>query len=501
MSNNDENALSFSKAEYAFGIDKDRRDLPISKSDESSPSAVTNPHSSNNNENVGGKIYNPNYDFGKDYPYNNHKPKPQPTPNVEKRRKRSAPNADVPSTAGGNPKTKKIKTVLDEMDPQRLSEIYKNMHNQLSKINSLLAYSNSSGGGDETPASEVKLSLTDSLTGALSILVKKYGYNTVIELFSEFLNDATISIMPIDYQEIIRNSFISLYITYVIYGEDNIPVSSLPEIINGNNIPTELVSINDVPDLYVQQYYTIDTDPYPGFIEWIGPDDEKIYTARSINDFPYENIDDHVYSLAEQGLAKVLDVYFINTDIKLSVALFLAMLIEFCNLIEDQGIKSSVGKNGNNFSGNLQTLLGSVLGTLTQNALTNHVPNSFLNQTKINNVISKANKMQGRINKSMKPAFKKAAQLETSNITNIISGLTNLSNFNKIEKTDDYQDVVNNLAENVARELSHINKLTGNVNVTPNIEDVDLLISTTTDIKNLLNTTSINSIFNEIKIS
>ena len=420
--------------------------------------------------------------------------------NVGRSRRRRSPNADKPSTAGGNPKTKKIKTVLDEMDPQRLSEIYKNMHNELSKIDSLLAYSNSSGGGNETPASEVKLSLTDSLTGALSILVKKYGYNTVIELFSEFLNDVTISSMPTDYQEIVRNSFIALYITYVIYGEQDIPVSVLPEIVNGNNIPTELVSINNVPDLYVQQYYTVDTDPYPGFIEWIGPDDEKIYTIRGITDFPYENIDDHVYSLAEQGLAKVLDVYFVNTDIKLSVALFLAMLIEFCNLIEDQGIKSSVGKNGNNFSGNLQTLLGSVLGTLTQTALTGHVPNSFLNQSKINNVISKANKMQGRINKAMKPAFKKAAQLDPSNITNIILGLNNLSKLNKIDRTDDFQDVVNSLAEIVARELSHINKLTGNINVTPTIEDVDLLISTANDIKNIANTTSINSIFNKIRI-
>lgn len=413
---------------------------------------------------------------------------------------RDAYRALIPSTAGGNPKIKKIKTVLDEMDPQRLSEIYKNMHNELSKIDSLLAYSNSSGGGNETPASEVKLSLTDSLTGALSILVKKYGYNTVIELFSEFLNDVTISSMPTDYQEIVRNSFIALYITYFIYGEKDIPVSVLPEIVNGNNIPTELVSINNVPDLYVQQYYTVDTDPYPGFIEWIGPDDEKIYTVRGITDFPYENIDDHVYSLAEQGLAKVLDVYFVNTDIKLSVALFLAMLIEFCNLIEDQGIKSSVGKNGNNFSGNLQTLLGSVLGTLTQTALTGHVPNSFLNQSKINNVISKANKMQGRINKAMKPAFKKAAQLDPSNITNIILGLNNLSELNKIDRTDDFQDVVNSLAEIVARELSHINKLTGNINVTPTIEDVDLLISTANDIKNIANTTSINSIFNKIRI-
>ena len=428
------------------------------------------------------------------------KPKPRPTSCVEESRTRRAHKCDVPSTAGANPKTKKIKTVLDEMDPQRLSEIYKNMHNELSKIDSLLAYSNSSGGGNETPASEVKLSLTDSLTGALSILVKKYGYNTVIELFSEFLNDVTISSMPTDYQEIVRNSFIALYITYVIYGEKDIPVSVLPEIVNGNNIPTELVSINNVPDLYVQQYYTVDTDPYPGFIEWIGPDDEKIYTVRGITDFPYENIDDHVYSLAEQGLAKVLDVYFVNTDIKLSVALFLAMLIEFCNLIEDQGIKSTVGKNGNNFSGNLQTLLGSVLGTLTQTALTGHVPNSFLNQSKINNVISKANKMQGRINKAMKPAFKKAAQLDPSNITNIILGLNNLSKLNKIDRTDDFQDVVNSLAEIVARELSHINKLTGNINVTPTIEDVDLLISTANDIKNIANTTSINSIFNKIRI-
>lgn len=75
MAGNDENKIIFGKAETYDSFDTTKRDLPFSRSDESSPSATTKPHSSTYNEALGGKIYNPNINPNNNiFPYNGFKP-------------------------------------------------------------------------------------------------------------------------------------------------------------------------------------------------------------------------------------------------------------------------------------------------------------------------------------------------------------------------------------------------------------------------------------------
>lgn len=330
-------------------------------------------------------------------------------------------HVDKPTTAVANKNTKDMFTALNEVDPARISEVLKNAATQFNKVHSLLAFAaSSSGGGGQSPNSGLKSLLTDALTGALCILVKKYGYTRVLNFITTVFTPANVELLPTDYKELVKNALIKFYTTMSIYGERNVPTSRIPPIVFGTFTPIEVVV--EVPDLYVQQYFTEQNDPFPGYIQWVGPDEEIVYTLRTPDEPPFETAEQHVYSLAEQGLAAALSVYFDDNKLVLTIAILLELLIYYCNLMEEKGLQATVGKNSKN-STNLLQLLGSVLGSLTSAAQMGHIPPSVLNKGKMNQVISNQNMMQGRLNSLIKPALKKAVSGSMDDPSGLLSGL------------------------------------------------------------------------------
>jgi hypothetical protein len=364
---------------------------------------------------------------------------------VNKMRKKGK-NVEKPTTAVAEKNLKKVFDALNEVDPARISEVLKNSATEFNKINTFLNMaSSSSGGGGSKPNSGVKKMLTDALTGALCILVKRHGYITVLTFFTNLLTISNYNLLLDDYKEIVKNAMEKLYITVLMYGEKNIPVSIIPAIILGDKVPSTLIS--EVPDLYVQQYFTSDNDPFPGYIQWIGPDDDIVYTLRTPSDPPFDTSEEHVYSIAEQGLANDLDVYFIDKTLVLTIQKFSELLIYYCNLMEDQAIKSTVGKNANNMSGNLAQLLGGILSSLVSQAQAGHIPPSVLDKGKMNQLISDNNKMQGRLNSFIKPSLKKAVAGEMDDMSGMMSNFLGGGNLSSLSGL-----------------MSNLSSLTGGVN-------------------------------------
>lgn len=379
--------------------------------------------------------------------------------------KRRKPQSNHPTVGAASDSHKKVVDALNEVDPQRISCVLKNMHTEFEKVRSLLSTSMSSGigfsggsGGTAQPSRGLKNTLSDALTGALSILVKKYSYAEVIDLFVSSYNGPDYDIMTDDYSDIVKSAFTSFYITVILYGEKNIPISIIPPVVIGTKTPTTIYT--SVPDLYVRQYFAPENDPYPGYIQWKGPDGTIIYTIRTENDNPFPTAQDHIYSVAEQGLATEIEKYLKNTTLKFTVTVFYDLLIYYCSLMEEVASESNAGKNSNKFSGNLTQLLGSILGNLVSTAQTSHIPPSVLDKGKMNNIISKTTKMQGRLNNVIKPALKAAVKESPGNISNIISGL-NLGGSTSF----------------LTSSLSNLKSLTGNpdTNKTNNLSDVQLL--------------------------
>ena len=151
---------------------------------------------------------------------------------MKKAKRKYAPTGGIGTIAGAL-NTNSILDGLNEVDPQRLSNIFPRFYDEVSKITKTLSTKgnpgNSSGAagndkGGQTPTSGVKELVTDALTGALSILVKRYGYGPVLVSFTLPLLTNFDDLLE-DYKEIVKDSLMSLYISVLLYGEKNLPVS------------------------------------------------------------------------------------------------------------------------------------------------------------------------------------------------------------------------------------------------------------------------------------
>ncbi len=136
-------------------------------------------------------------------------------------------------------------------------------------------------------------------------------------------------------------------------------------------IPAEYI-VTVVPDGYLQVFSFSETDPYPGYIKWEGPEAQIVFTVRPA-DRPYsptpseDCINAGVKILKEDLLALVRAG-------KLDLDKLLALLGITRNKVEETGTENSLG-SGINLQNIMQfaTKLLGLLGTNITSAISNHI--------------------------------------------------------------------------------------------------------------------------------
>ena len=142
--------------------------------------------------------------------------------------------------------------------------------------------------------------------------------------------------------------------------------------------PPENLIVTKAPDLYVQQYYSIQNDPFPGYIQWKGPNKDFVYTLR--NGQPnYSSAQSHVQgdSIAAMtaGFAPSLNSGLLspNTLIGLLGGGLSAMNANSLTKILGTGV------NALSILGLAENLLGGGLGGAIGGIMNGHLPQSVLN--------------------------------------------------------------------------------------------------------------------------
>jgi hypothetical protein len=156
-----------------------------------------------------------------------------------------------------------------------------------------------------------------------------------------------------------------------------------------NQIPNDSVTpqlfLSLAPDLYVEQYYTPSTDPYPGYIQWVGPSGDSVFTIRG-NEPNYANLDAAMEGRAQIMLVELLTPYIITKT--LLVDSLNTILDVVNNSLQSLGSAATLGNNSDN---NLLALAMQILGpigSMINDSQSNHVPSSVLNNASISNTIS-----------------------------------------------------------------------------------------------------------------
>lgn len=333
-------------------------------------------------------------------------------------REKLAKNADKPTTASADQGQNNLPKILQQIDPQKNAQVLPQLYQQMQSMQGIMKMGMGGGAGggggsgnnpnefsqSSTP-SGIKDTILDSFTGALVILVKKYGFETVIDVFTKLLTRENINLLIYDYREIVINSLSNLIKLALYFGPLNIPVSQYEDGVFGDNVPPEdkIVSQAQIPDLWRKVYYDLSIDPYPGYQEWVYPSNPLSSSSSSTNNklwvkkptihYYFATSSEEIFYISEKELAEDLDIYFANETPEkprpiLTITILNSLLNKQRTNIEQNVMNNALGNNSNNQNsggaggsqglGMLQGMLGGQLQQLLQGMQSDMLPKTIL---------------------------------------------------------------------------------------------------------------------------
>jgi hypothetical protein len=308
---------------------------------------------------------------------------------LEDVRKKVAPSGDKPTTASVKKGKKSLPSVIQEADPQKQAQVMPELYKSMQTIMGMLSMGGGlggGGGGEGEPfivtgvPSSMSVVLTDGFAGALAILVRKFGFETVIKMFVLItLPNGGLQQLDSWYQPVVTNAISVLLKVALYYGPLNIPVSSYDETYYGDFVPPNVVESTNIPNFYVKQYYGISNEPYPGYDQWMDPTNSAnvVYVKRAAQSYVFSSAAEEIYSTVEQGIADDLDKYFYVDPTQYTIAQGAEPLFpRYLNDVLDKWIKQievsqgdlMIGANVGSGSGgnNMAGMMGMLLGLLQQ---------------------------------------------------------------------------------------------------------------------------------------
>lgn len=334
-------------------------------------------------------------------------------------RSKFAPKADNPTPASADPGMK-LPAAIAKVDPMGVALSLKNVYKLLSLVGSVM--------NSASTASQAK-TVTKGFSGALKILAHEYGYSKVITVFNSALDNYGMQQIDPLYQQTVKEGLADLIKDAILYGENAIPKSVIPPIVYGTKIPPILLLLNlaAIPDLYIQQYYSVDSDPYPGYIQWLGPNGDYYYSQRIPTQYPYESADEDIQKTAEIEIAADFEPYIANSNLYnrmiLTPAVINNILAAASTSVQDNGMEKNLGKNS---AANLMSLLPQLMGlagTALNLSQQLHLPTSVLD-------VGTVTEAQQKFAKNI--AMAKLMETKSAGAFDIPSSLSSLGNIASI---------------------------------------------------------------------
>lgn len=177
-----------------------------------------------------------------------------------------------------------VLSIIKKVDPNNLSASLPMMVGSFSEVKNIMNLTSPLG---------ITNLLSTGIQGAIGSLAGQFGFGNVMGAMTGLLGSGLLSGQA---QKALKMAVLA---GIDAGGAHNIPnvISSVIPQINPNKIPlaTLISTSSSLPKTYTQNYYPLDQEPHPGYIEWINPDNktQKLYTLRG--DEPhYSSPEEHV---------------------------------------------------------------------------------------------------------------------------------------------------------------------------------------------------------------
>ena len=336
-----------------------------------------------------------------------------------------APNANEKTIAAVNPQTD-LPAALAQVGTS--GEIMPSMVSLLSIVRSLMTMSNqvNSNNGNNTGTDQYVIS---AFTSALSIMANKYGFWFVVKVLVNAFSQGAYSELNPDFDGIVTTSIVNFIQNGITSNFTNLPFTAIP----GSNLlpqpgmsPSPIVS--SPPEYYIQQYYSITSDPYPGYVQWeSATGGEYAYTVRANTQPNYASSEAAIEGGAQIQLVIYLDPFFAANFLTVGDINYVLEIVVPETVTTAQTNALGSGSSSNMLG--LASLLLGLIGTMINNSQSNHLPNSVLNQSSMTNTLQKfasnMNILQMMKNKSM-VAFALPSALSSlgSLLSSVTGGIT-----------------------------------------------------------------------------
>lgn len=332
-----------------------------------------------------------------------------------------APNSNESTVAAVNPSTD-LPSAIQQVGTS--GTVLPSMISLLSAVRSIMTMSNQNTSSSQNNTTGTNTYVTEALTNVLCQLSNNYGFFYSISLLSNTFLNGRINSISSSYQNIVINSVINFIQIGIKNNFVNLPYTQIPSanLLPQNTIvPSPLVSV--VPNYYIQQYYSASDDPYAGYVQWLGPTGNYVYTVRTSAQPNYTSSEQSIV-----GTAQIEFLFYLNPCFAAN-SLTISNLNNILSNVVPQTV--SVAQNnslGTNSSSNILSLalllLGSI-GSMINQSTSIHLPNSVLNQSSMTSTLNKFAQNISYL-KQMKNASISAFALPTA-ITNLSSLLTSIT--------------------------------------------------------------------------
>ena len=297
-------------------------------------------------------------------------------------------SSNLPTTASASLNAGHILDVIKQVDPSGKSASLPNMVGSLSNVRNMLNVTSPAG---------ITNMLSGSLGNVIGTLGAQFGMGNILKQFGPVLLQGAAGNLSPQLFNAVRSGLTSALRAATANGGQ--PVAYAPPGIAVQGVNTAIPSpvYSSPPNLYVQQYYSIDADPYPGFIQWLGPNGDYVYTQRGTQP-NFTSATQHVQYDSHQSMLSQLSTPLANGNLPTSK--LISILNTELNSIGINGLSKVLGHGVSLSSiiGLAKKLLGPLGGQIS-GMMDNHLPKSVLDGDKVNNSMNKFTKNQSVLKK------------------------------------------------------------------------------------------------------
>lgn len=273
----------------------------------------------------------------------------------------------TPTTASNGKEDKSdIIDVVKKVDPSQLSASLPNMMPNFSTIKNVMSLTSPVG---------ITNMLGNSLGGALSAVANQVGLGKVLSMVNSALSNPLI-------QGAAKMALTAgaLAMAESAVGNGGRPRAYVPpavaKITPTSPRPNPSLIVTTPPQLYVQQYYSVANDPYPGYIQWKGPNGDYKYTLRGTQP-NYSSPSEHIEASHAISMAATLTAGFAAGAV--GASLISKMLDGNLSSIKDMGLEKILGAgvSASSILSLAKNLLPNIGGNIS-GLMSGHLPNSVL---------------------------------------------------------------------------------------------------------------------------